>query len=146
MKTDLLLRFGSAPAGLAVLTALFSTLAGPAAAREVTRRIRFAPGSSAAVVKGAVVRGDRAVYLLRARAGETMTVRLTAVERNAALVILPPGQQKPLRGAEEGADATSWTGKLPKPGDYRLRVGSTRGNATYRLRVMVRRPAARRKG
>jgi hypothetical protein len=98
------------------------------------------------VVKGAVVRGDRDVYLLRARAGETMTARLTAVERNAALVIVPSGQQKPLPGTEEGADATRWTGKLPKSGDYRLRIGSTRRNATYVLRVTVRRSDARGKG
>jgi hypothetical protein len=102
--------------------------------------IQFARGRSMAILKGAVLRGERARYLLRARAGQSIMVRVTSVEGNAVFSLYPPGRSRPLPGTEENADATHWTGTLPRSGDYRLQIGATRGNATYDLRVTVRTP------
>lgn len=97
-----------------------------------TRRIQFARGSSSAVVENAVVRGTRDTYLLGAKAGQKMTVSITSVENNAVFDIISP-QQKILK-----QEATSWSIKLPTTGDYRIVVGGTRGNATYKLRVEIK--------
>lgn len=97
-----------------------------------TRRIRFAPGASSAVVEDAVVRGTRDTYLLGAKAGQKMTVSITSVENNAVFDIISP-KQKLLK-----QEATSWSTKLPATGDYRIVVGGTRGNATYNLRVEIK--------
>jgi hypothetical protein len=42
---------------------------------------------------------------------------------------------EPLPGAE--GDTKQWTGPLPATGSYLIKVGSTRGNATYELSVSL---------
>jgi len=84
-----------------------------------------------------VIRGDLDVYELKASAGQTMEVAVTAVEKNAAIVVYAPGK-KTLPGAGEGQDATAWKGTLPASGLYRIEVGGTRGNAEYTLSVAIR--------
>jgi hypothetical protein len=106
-------------------------------AAESTSRIRFAPGSSSATLKGGVVRGDRDVYVLEARAGQVMTVSIASRENNAVFQIVGPNGAE-LPRAREGDDAMKWSGKLPRAGDYRIVVGGTRGNASYTLRVGIR--------
>jgi hypothetical protein len=97
-----------------------------------TRRIRFQRGTSSAVVEDAVVRGTRDIYLLGAKAGQNMTVSITSLENNAVFDIITPNQ-KILK-----QEAMSWSTKLPANGDYRIVVGGTRGNATYKLRVEIK--------
>jgi hypothetical protein len=89
------------------------------------------------VLKGAVVRGTQDRYILGARAGQTMIAHITSREKNAVFVILGPNATA-LDGAEEGTDATDWTGELPVSGDYSIWVSPTRGNATYTLEVTIR--------
>jgi uncharacterized membrane protein len=97
-----------------------------------TQRIRFARGASSAVVEDAVVRGTRDIYLLSARAGQKMTVSITSVEKNAVFDIIAPNQKMIKQ------EATNWSAKLPTNGEYRIVVGGTRGNATYKLRVEIK--------
>jgi hypothetical protein len=118
-------------------TGLWFVLMGLVFASERSYRIQFARGHNSAVVKGSVVRGERDGYRLRAKVGQTMSVRLTSLESNAVFSIYPPGRRRPLPGTQDGADATRWTGKLPKSGEYLIQIGATRGNATYVLRVVV---------
>lgn len=108
-----------------------------AGAAEYTSRVQFAAGSSSATLKGGVVRGDRDIYILGARAGQVMDVSITSLEKNAVFQIVAPGGGE-LPGAREGDDAMKWSGKLPRAGDYRIVVGGTRGNASYTLRVGIR--------
>lgn len=102
-----------------------------------TQRVRFARGRTTAVLNGAVVRGTQDRYILGARSGQTMIVHITSREKNAAFAILGPDATA-LEGAEEGTDATDWTGTLPLTGDYSIWVSPTRGNATYTLEVTIR--------
>ena len=97
-----------------------------------TQRIQFARGASSAVVESGVVRGTRDIYLLGARRRQTMTLNITSVEKNAVFDIQAPN------GAILRQEATSWSGVLPATGDYKIIVGGTRGNASYRLQVMVK--------
>ena len=66
-----------------------------------------------------------------------MVVHITSVENNAVFTILGP-DATPLEGAEEGADATDWSGELPMSGDFSIWVSPSRGNATYTLEVTIR--------
>lgn len=102
-----------------------------------TQRVRFARGRTTAVLHGAVVRGTRDRYILGARAGQTMIVHVTSEENNAVFQIFGPNGTA-LEGAEDGEDATDWTGELPRSGDYSIKVGPTRGNATYTLEITIR--------
>lgn len=118
-------------------------------APERVEPIRFARGTSGAEVAGAVVRGERALYSLSVRAGQTLTAHVTSREGNAVLQIWRPGavprsedgmklvDGTALPRAGEGDDARAWRGMLPEGGTYLIVVGATRGNAAYRLTVSV---------
>lgn len=102
-----------------------------------TKRVRFASGHTSATYKGAAVRGTRDRYLVGARAGQLMTVRIRSLEQNAVFSIADPAGTF-MEGAGEEDDATQWTGKLPTSGDFAIEVSGTRGNADYSLTVTVR--------
>lgn len=96
------------------------------------RRVQFARGASSATIENAVVRGTRDTYLLNARARQKMTVSITSVENNAVFDIIAPN------GRTIQQEATSVSFTLPTTGDYRVIVGGTRGNATYKLQVAIK--------
>jgi type II secretory pathway pseudopilin PulG len=124
--------------GLALLIVLFVIgSSGFATGDGITKRVRFAKGKSSATFSNAVIRGDRDTYILGAKAGQRMTVRVTALEDNAAFQIENPDGEY-MEGAGETDDATSVSVTLPDSGDYRIIVGGTRGNASYRLTVSIR--------
>ena len=120
---------------LAVALLLVGSAAAPA--KGVNKRVRFARGSTSTTIDGAVARGDRDRYTVGAKAGQRMTVRLRSLENNAVFQIYRPGGRRPLAGAGEGEDATSWEGELPSTGNYVIVVGGTRGGAEYSLSISI---------
>jgi hypothetical protein len=121
----------------AFIIILLSALMGTALAEGVKKRVRFPRGSTSTTVSGAVIRGERDRYILGAREGQTMTVRIKSVEDNAVFQIYFLGEQEALEGAGEADDAKSWKGKLPATTDYVIVVGASRGNASYKLEVKI---------
>lgn len=112
--------------------------------------IVFAPGASSATITGSIVRGDSDQYSLVSSAGQWMEVSISSVEDNAvfdlSIYSYGTGQDVYLEGAREGDDATAWQGRLPDPGYSKdgtqnvvtIKVGATRGNASYQLRLSIR--------
>lgn len=94
--------------------------------------VQFAPGSFGTTIVSAVIRGDRDVYILRALAGQRMTLSIGSMEDNAVFDVLSPGKRLLV---DETKDATF---ALPDTGNYRVIVGGTRGNASYTLNIMIR--------
>jgi len=121
---------------LLVITLLLSSLVVLAQTGEL-KRVRFAKGTHTATLKGAVIRATKDKYLLGARAGQTMTVSITALEQNAVFYIAGPDGST-LAGAEDESDITNWTGELPDSGDYSIYVSPTRGNASYTLKLTIK--------
>ena len=103
----------------------------------VTKRIKFAKGKSSTTISGAVIRGDHDTYILGARGGQSMTVKITSPENNAVFMIKDPNGEY-FAGLGEGDDSRDATIVLDESGDYRIIVGGTRGNATYKLTVSIR--------
>jgi hypothetical protein len=110
--------------------------------------IHFAPGKSQATVSGGVVRAERNVYKLAARAGQLLSLKIVSLENNAVFTVYAPGTtyEKDSDGmvdvsgqviAGNGDGITTWAGKLPKTGQYLVVVGGTRGNADYKLTVSI---------
>ena len=102
---------------------------------SVVRRIKFAPGRTTAVLRGTVHRGLSHDYLLKARAGQTMSVHLVA-GGEVNFMLFSPGRTDIL--AENAKD---WSGELPQSGDYRINVlpdTTTERNISYTLEVTVR--------
>lgn len=101
------------------------------------KRVRLAEGHTSATYQGAVVRGTRDRYLVRARAGQSMTVSISSVEQNAVFSIADPSGAF-MKGAGDEDDATHWHGMLSASGDFAIEVGGTRGNAEYALTIVLR--------
>ncbi len=106
-------------------------------AKGVEKRITFQKGSSSGVLEGSIVRGDQDIYLIGAKAKQTMTVFIGSLEDNAVFSIADKTTGKVLKGTEESADTKRWVGVLPSTGDYKIAVSSTRGNAEYIMKVEI---------
>jgi hypothetical protein len=107
-----------------------------------TRPISFAKGASSATVKG-TIQGDQTVdYKLRARAGQTMNVKLVTGNGANYFNVLPPGSNDVaiFVGSTGGYE---WSGALPSDGEYTVRVYLMRSaarrseSAPYTLTVGV---------
>lgn len=96
---------------------------------EGARPLRFAKGASSGTVNGTTSGIDP--YVLQAREGQTMTVRITSPQKNAAFEILIDDYTVACRGTE-------WSDALPATGTYRIFVLATQGSATYELTVAIR--------
>jgi hypothetical protein len=107
-------------------------------ATGVKKKVHFAKGTSSTTIKGAVIRGDRDRYTVSAKAGQTMSVKITSLEKNAVFQICFAGEQECLPGAGEGDDAMKWSGQLPVDNEYVIVVGGTRGNASYTLTISIK--------
>lgn len=101
----------------------FSAIAMSAQGKQ---RVRFAAGASSATIKG-VVRGYAYKdYLIGARAGQSIELKLTAAAGPTPIfsVFLPGGGD-----LEEAAQMSEFSGTLPANGDYIIRVGMMRADA-----------------
>ncbi len=121
----------------AVIT--LSCLAQVLYAKEFKKSLHFAHGKNSAIVSGDVVRGDTDVYLIRVHSGQVISVDLSSLEDNAAFDLLEPRARgsKKENDITEGSDITTWKGTLSKTGTYKVVVGGTRGNTSYKLQVTV---------
>ena len=61
-----------------------------------------------------------------------MSVNISSTENNAVFDIKAPN------GRVLANEVRDWSGQLPADGKYRIVVGGTRGNATYKIRFAVR--------
>lgn len=65
-------------------------------AEGVKRKVRFAKGASSATIRNAVIRGERDRYYVGAKAGQTMSVKITSTENNAVFQIYFHGEEESL--------------------------------------------------
>lgn len=111
------------------------------ASGDRTERVRFAPGTSARTVQGRVRGYQTVTYVVGARAGQIMDLRLVSRSSSLYVVVRPPGSDENIHdGPVQGNDGSVL---LPANGDYRVRVflfrNAARRNETadYRLRIGI---------
>lgn len=123
-----------------LLPALQGVAASPSFIR--TERITFTRGSTTATVR-ASIRGSKSVsYLVRAKAGQNMGVRLVSAHRALYFNIYTPGKGP---GDEaryiSSLSGNSFSGTLPESGDYTVSVylfrSSARRNESARYRLEI---------
>ena len=124
--------------------AMALALTSPAAAQDHSRteRVQFARGASSATLQGSLHGYDTVDYVLGARAGQTLSVRLQPTNASAYFNITKQGADEALFvGSTSG---NSFTGRLPSSGDYVVRVYLMRNaarrdeHANYSLSIGVR--------
>ena len=96
-------------------------LTGTALTAEAAKQISFGKGKTSASVSGKVKGSDDVDYVLRASAGQTMTVDFKASKGAAYFNVLPPGStgEAIFVGSSEG---NHFKAALPSDGDYTIRV------------------------
>ena len=111
----------------------------PAPPRQ--ERVSFAKGESSVTIKGQA-KGDADVdYLVRAAAGQTLSVSLKVSNRSNYFNVLPPGSADVAMHVAQ--DGQPYTGMLPTDGDYKVRVYLMRNAArrnevsSYELTISV---------
>jgi hypothetical protein len=115
-----------------VLASLQPLAAGAQPAPPRQERVTFAPGATSATIKGQI-KGDADVdYVVRAAAGQALSVTLKASNRSNYFNVLPPGSADVAMHVAQ--DGQPYTGMLPTDGDYKVRVYLMR-NAARRNEV-----------
>jgi hypothetical protein len=102
---------------------------------SIVTRIKFARGRTTSLEKGSVHRGMSHDYLLKAGAGQNMSVHLAA-GGGVCFDLYTPGLSDQL-----AACSKDWSGDLPSSGDYRINVlpdTTTERDISYTLEVTVR--------
>ena len=102
---------------------------------SIVTRIKFARGRTTTVERGSVHRGMSHDYLLKAGAGQTMSVHLAA-RGGVCFDLYTPGLADSLAQCSK-----DWSGDLRRSGDYRINVlpdTTTERSIAYTLEVTVR--------
>jgi hypothetical protein len=101
--------------------------------KPATRRLQFKRGMSSATVTGKVSIALPDTYLVGARAGQVMTVTLTAPRKVVRFLVMSPTTRNLVAD-----NAREWTGTLPETGDYYIIVDSDERNSTYSMTVSIK--------
>lgn len=92
-------------------------------AEAAIKHIQFGKGKSSASVSGKVKGNESIDYVIRAGAGQTMTVDFKASKGAAFFNVLPPGSTGEAIFVDSmDAVGTSYKGVLPSDGDYIIRI------------------------
>lgn len=112
-------------------TAPFATIAEAQTARP--ERVQFAKGKSSTTIKG-TLKGDQSrQFVVNLRAGQTMTVKLTATNQSTYFNVTAPGAQEAMFIGSTSGD--TMTEVIPSSGDYiidlyMMRNAARRGETT----------------
>jgi hypothetical protein len=98
-------------------------------------RIQFPPGGTTATVNGLVRPPERPQYLLRALAGQEMTVQIISPGNLANFAITGVSDGQPYKRLEN--EDRSFTFTLPATQDYLITVASAAGAVDFSLTVTV---------
>lgn len=99
-------------------------------------RIQFQPGAYSATIEGMVQGRAVNYYILRAKAEQTMSVKIASPKSDVLLTIYGVEDGSPLVRYVSGA--TEWEGKLPATQDYIIEAVSVGETTSYTLQVTIR--------
>lgn len=96
----------------------------------VEQRIKFAAGRNSAIVTRTICRGTTHNYMVGARAGQQMSVKLSVKGRTSLTIYTPTDR------IWEADGVTEWSGPLAETGDYTIQV-ATDATARYTLATRI---------
>lgn len=99
--------------------------------KPATRRVQFKRGTSSTTFQGSVTPALSETYLVGARTGQVMTVKLTAPNKTVTFLVSSPTT------ALIGDNSRDWTGTLPENGDYMILVQADK-RATYSITISIK--------
>jgi hypothetical protein len=106
---------------------------GTGESKPAYRRVQFKRGMSSATLQGKVSIALPDTYLVGARAGQVMTVQLTARAKSVRFVVMTPGTMSLVAD-----NARTWTGTLPETGDYHIIIDADEQGGTYSMTISIK--------
>jgi hypothetical protein len=101
--------------------------------KPAVRRLQFKRGTSQTTVQGKVSIALPDTYLVGARAGQTMTVKLTAARKAVRFMLMSPSTRSLVAD-----NARDWTGVLAETGDYTIIIDADERNSVYSMTVSIK--------
>jgi hypothetical protein len=98
-------------------------------------RISFAPGGTSAMVQGTLAAFGLNAYVIRAQAGQTMTVNLTTNPAGKGFLVIYGADGDVL--ISDHAGAQTWSGVLRTTQDYNIHVRTGDTAASYTMQVTI---------
>ena len=96
------------------------------AGAEITKRVVFPKGKTSVSYKGRLTReyASYDAYLLRAKKGQKLTVKLTTTDPDASFAVYETKELGPEEDAilVNNGTSPSWTGRLPITSEYSVQV------------------------
>ena len=114
-----------------------------------TKRVQFKKGATSVTLKGTISGRATHDYVLGAKAGQALSVRMSSDNTFLYFNVLNGASQEALFVGESEAAPNKWTGTLPSDGDYIIRVYLVRaearrgGKAPYTFTVAINPSPAR---
>ncbi len=102
-------------------------------------RIEFKRGANSSTISGTVRNEEEAEYVLEAKKGQRLTIKLTSIPVKSSVFQLL-GPDNDTLGLEFDAN-WNYSGTLPKTGDYFITVArptASKGTSRYKLAITVR--------
>ncbi|HEU4796825.1 MAG TPA: hypothetical protein VFT02_14415 [Pyrinomonadaceae bacterium] len=97
------------------------------------RRVQFRRGSSSATVTGKASIALPDTFLVGARAGQVMTVQLSAPRQSVRFLVMSPKTTSLIAD-----NARTWTGTLPETGDYHIIVDGDERGGSYSMTISIK--------
>lgn len=93
-------------------------------------RLKFKAGRTSTFIDGTVAKGGPDFYVIKAKAGQTMTINVTG---KVTFGVAAPDDSF----ARDDSNKT-WTKKLPADGDYKINVFTSESSESYKLTVSIK--------
>jgi hypothetical protein len=125
------------PVSIIILVACSAAIAQRGGKAE-PNRIAFKRGATSTIITGTVRGDEEAEYVLAAKKGQRLIIRLTSVPAKSSVFQLL-GEDHDTLGLEYDANY-DYSGILPRTGDYFITVtrpGQSKGASRYKLTVTV---------
>jgi hypothetical protein len=101
--------------------------------KPASRRLQFKRGTSSTTVTGKVSIALPDTYLVGARAGQVMTIKLSAPRKSVRFLLMSPTTRNLVAD-----NAREWTGTLPETGDYYIIVDADERNSAYSMTISIK--------
>jgi hypothetical protein len=98
-----------------------------------TKPVTFPAGFSSTVIKGTIPASKAVCYDVRARAGQTLTVKVDSLATGVRFTVIPEGDDvEPL-----AQDTKSWESVLEETGTYTISVHAPRPGSVFTLDISI---------
>jgi len=102
--------------------------------KAASRRVQFKRGASSTTLQGKVSIALPDQLIVGARAGQVMSVQLTAPRKSVRFTLMTYKTTNLLTDN----NTTSWTGTLPETGDYIILVEGNAKGSTYSITISIK--------